>query len=69
MNNELTLAMIRLQNLIESQEAYDGASALVMLSEVYRQVRLHTGVAALSERHPELVGKIIGGGNRKENLE
>lgn len=69
MNNELTLAMIRLQNLIESKEAYDGKSALAMLDEVYRQVRLHTGVPALSERYPELVGKVVGGGNRKENIE
>jgi hypothetical protein len=69
MNNELTLAMIRLQNLIESKEAYDGASALAMLDEVYRQVRLHTKSLPLSERYPELVGKVVGGGNRKENIE
>jgi hypothetical protein len=69
MENELTLAMIRMQIMIESQPAYDGKSALLKLDEIYKFVLLHTKSLPLSERYPELEGKIIGGGNRKENLE
>jgi hypothetical protein len=69
MENELTLAMIRMQIMIESQPAYDGKSALLKLDELYKFVLLHTKSLPLSERYPDLVGKIVGGGNRKENLE
>ena len=69
MENELTLAMIRMQIMIESQPAYDGKSALLKLDELYKFVLLHTKSLPLSERSPELVDMITGGGNRKENLE
>jgi hypothetical protein len=67
--DEVERAMVRVQNLIESEESYNGKTALVMLGKVYELVREFTGIPPLSERYPELVGKIVDGGNRKENLE
>lgn len=69
LNNMSLKAMNELQDMIESVDAYDGREALEMLDRVYGFVRSYTGRQSIAERRPDLVGKIVGGGNRKEGLE
>lgn len=55
--------------MIDQNEAYDGKSALNMLDLIYGRLLSITGRESLAQMRPELVGKIVGGGNRKEDLE
>jgi hypothetical protein len=69
MQNQAVELANALLDIMEQKEAYTQQEAIEMLDVMYGILCTVADRKPLSERQPELVGKVVGGGNKKEDLE